>query len=69
MKQVRITEGLLKDGTNTYVKDDVKTMDDATANRFISAGWAEDVLTGERGERKPGANGPIEIQPIRQRNK
>lgn len=69
MKQVRITEELLKDGTNTYTKDDVKTMDDATANRFIAAGWAEDVLTGERGERKPGANGPITPAPIRQRNR
>jgi len=58
MKQVEFTERT-RIGRETYEEGDRKSFDDAVAARFISLGWAKDPQTGEQGERRPGAGGPI----------
>lgn len=34
------------------------------AQRYIDLGWAKDPETDEQGERKPGANGPVEPNSV-----
>lgn len=63
MKQVEFTE-TVKIGTETYSEGDRKSFDDTEADQYISLGWAKDPVTGEQGERKPGANGPIKAAPV-----
>ena len=36
------------------------------ATSYINLGWARDPETGEIGERRPGANGPIDIHKVTQ---
>jgi len=63
MKQVEFTE-TVKLGTETYYEGDRKSFDDAEASQYIALGWAKDPATGEQGERKPGANGPIKADAV-----
>lgn len=65
MRKVEITEDVLNDGTETYRRGDVKTLDDDKAAQWIGYGWAKDYETGEQGERKPGAQ-PIKIHDVNQ---
>jgi hypothetical protein len=58
MKQVEFTE-TVKIGYETYEEGDRKSFDDEEAAQYIALGWAKDPETGETGERKPGANGPV----------
>lgn len=62
-RRLEITEDELLDGTIRYYKGDIKSFPKEKADRWIARGWAKDVETGEQGERKPGANGPVE--PVR----
>lgn len=64
-RRIEITEEILKDGVNEYVKGDILTLDVGKANQWIACGWAKDVETGEQGERKPGAS-KLDIQNIKQ---
>ena len=38
--------------------------DEADAQRWIDLGWCKCVKTGEQGERKPGASGPIQPDKV-----
>lgn len=54
-RRIEITEEKLRDGRNTYVAGDIKTLPKAKADEWVRLGWARDPETGEQGERKPGA--------------
>ena len=55
MRKILVTEDVLNIGHMTYHKGDVILLDDKTAGECVNFGWAEDPETGERNERKPGA--------------
>ena len=46
-------------GGRNRTEGDTTTEPAEDAARYIDNGWAQDAETGETGERKPGANGPI----------
>jgi len=56
--QIEFTE-TVKIGYETYEAGDRKAFPDDEAKQYIALGWAKDPVTGDQGERKPGANGPI----------
>ena len=64
-RRIEITEDVLKLGTVTYYKGDIKSFPKAEADEYIRVGWAKDVETGEQGERKPGAQA-INVQGVKQ---
>lgn len=56
LRRIEITEEVchLADG-NVYYQGDVKSFPKAEADEYIRLGWAKDAVTGETGERTPGA--------------
>ena len=56
MRKLKIVSEVLKLGTQEYYKDDVKSFPDEEAAEYVRLGWAQDVETGELGERKPGVS-------------
>jgi hypothetical protein len=56
--RVEFTE-TVKIGTQTYEAGDCLSFPDDEAQRYVDLGWAKNPETGEQGERKPGANGPV----------
>ena len=47
-----------KEGTEQFVKDDVRTVDDAQGQYFVDCGWATNLETGES---KQPANGDVAL--------
>jgi len=58
-EMVRIHDGEHQPGDRT-------TYPKAEADQYIGLGWAKCVETGETGERKPGANGPLSVDKVTQ---
>jgi hypothetical protein len=54
MRKVEFLETVLI-GSQTYLEGDVKSFEDDEAGEYIRLGWAKDPVTGEAGDRKPGA--------------
>lgn len=46
-------------GGHTYQAGARDHFPTAVADRYIRLGWCKDPETGEQGERRPGANGPV----------
>ena len=65
MRKIEFTE-TVRLGTTTYVDGDRKSFPADEAQQYIDLGWAKDPETGEQGERKPGANGPLVAEKITQ---
>lgn len=56
MKRVEVTEaGGIKDHPYYPAEGDIITVPEVYADRWIACGWAKDAVTGEQGERIPGA--------------
>lgn len=63
--QVKILEEKILEGREVFLKDEVRSVPDDMAKRWIAAGWAKDV-TGEipTGERKNKGE-DLEINPLK----
>lgn len=57
---VRLADGEHQPGDRTTYSADVAT-------KYIALGWAMDPATEETGERRPGANGPLNIDTVTQK--
>lgn len=64
MRQVEFCERV-RLGEVTYQEGDRVTLDDLFADRCIARGWAKDPVTGEQGERVPGAH-PVTVNNVSQ---
>ena len=52
-------------GDRFYAKGARDTFPDDEAAQYIKLGWARDPVTGDTGERKPGAVA-LEVEPLKQ---
>lgn len=65
MRKIEFTE-TVRIGRETFSEGDRKSFPPEEAQQYIDLAWAKDPETGEQGERKPGANGPIVPDSVKQ---
>lgn len=62
MRQVEFTE-TVRIAAGEFVAGDRKSFPDDEAGEYIRLGWAKDPVTGEQGERVPGAQ-PLRVDNV-----